>query len=326
MRITDNGVTQTYMKNLQRNISNLSSSNLKLTSGRKYVHVSEDTGSAARAFAVRDQLTKNQEYISTVENAVGELDTADDNVMTVSSILKEVYSKVTTALGGSKEQEDLDAIAKELDGLKNEILQTMNAKYGDKFLFSGSGNDQVPFSVDENGKLLFNGVEVDSAKDTTDFHENKEVYLDIGFGISANGGAFNSKSGIKISTSGIDVLGYGSDEDGKPKNIYSLISEIENQLKNGDKDGAGESMKRLKKSEEGLSSSIAEIGTRQNILDRTKDRLEAETINLKARQKSLEAVEIESEAIDNKSYEMAWMVTLQLGSSIIPPSIFDFMK
>ena len=31
-------------------------------------------------------------------------------------------------------------------------------------------------------------------------------------------------------------------------------------------------------------------------------------------------------SINNKAYEAAWMVTLQLGSSLIPPSIFDFMK
>ena len=43
-------------------------------------------------------------------------------------------------------------------------------------------------------------------------------------------------------------------------------------------------------------------------------------------QKNLEAVSVETEAVNNKSYETAWMVTLQLGSSIIPPSIFDFMK
>ena len=43
-------------------------------------------------------------------------------------------------------------------------------------------------------------------------------------------------------------------------------------------------------------------------------------------QKDLEAVKVETEAVNNKSAETAWMITLQLGSSIIPPSIFDFMK
>lgn len=326
MRITESALSQTYLKNLQRNMSDLASSNLKLSSGRNFNHVSEDTGSAARAFAVRDQISKNQEYVNTVENSIGELDTADDSIAVVSSILKTVYETVTKAKAGTKSQEDLDSYAEQLHGLNNEILQTMNSKYGDKFLFSGSSNGEQPFKVDESGKLLFNGVSVDDAVAGTDFHENKVVYLDIGFGMTSAPGGINGQTGIKISTSGVDALGYGRDEDGEPNNIYSLISQIETQLKAGDVEGAGNSMTHLKKSEENLSACIAELGTRQSILDRAKDRLDAETINLKSRQKDLEVVSLESESVNNKSYEMAWMVTLQLGSSIIPPSIFDFMR
>ena len=42
MRITENMMTAMYNRNLQRNVANLASSNLKLTSQRQYNHVSED--------------------------------------------------------------------------------------------------------------------------------------------------------------------------------------------------------------------------------------------------------------------------------------------
>lgn len=124
-------------------------------------------------------------------------------------------------------QENLNAIAEELHGLNEEILQTMNARYGDKYLFSGSGNEEAPFTVD-GGRLFFNGKAVDDYdKDDPDtyFDNNKEVYLDVGFGAYGSG-AVNAKTGVKISTSGVDVLGYGT-KDGQPNNIYSLISQIE---------------------------------------------------------------------------------------------------
>ena len=75
-----------------------------------------------------------------------------------------------------------------------------------------------------------------------------------------------------------------------------------------------------------ISIATAEIGTRETLLDRAQDRLEGGLVNLKERQKDLEAVDLAGESINNKAYEAAWMVTLQLGSSLIPPSIFDFMK
>ena len=120
-------------------------------------------------------------------------------------------------------------------------------------------------------------------------------------------------------------MGYGTDDQGIPNNIYSLIGKIESQLKDGDKSGAMDTLSQLKKKQSNISIATSEIGTREKLLDRTKDRLESGLVNLKETQKNLEAVSVETEAVNNKSYE-TWMVTLQLGSSIIPPSIFDFMK
>ena len=210
MRITENMMTAMYNRNLQRNVANLASSNLKLTSQRQYNHVSEDPAAAAKAFTVRDQIARSEEHINTVKNAVGELDTADSNIATINSILETVFEKATRA-GGASSQDSLDAIAEELGGLKEEILQTMNARYGDKFLFSGSANGEAPFTLDADGNLLFNGKAVDAYDPddpATHFNENKPVYLDIGFGTYASG-TNTAGTGIRISTSGVDVLGKG---------------------------------------------------------------------------------------------------------------------
>ena len=327
MRITEKMMTTNYNRNLQRNVSNLANSNLKLTSQRQYNHVSEDPASASKAFAVRTQIYAAEEHIRTVENAVGELETADSSITTVHSILDTIYEKATKA-GGTTDQASLDAIAEQLNGLKDEILQTMNGKYGEKYLFSGSGNDEPPFTVGTNGELLFNGKPVDDYdKNDPDtwFKENKPVYLDVGFGNYADG-LNNAKTGIRISTSGVDVLGYGKDANGRPNNLYSLIGKIEDQLKAGDKEGALDTLSHLKEKQSNASIATSEIGTREKLLERTQERLETGLVNLKKRQQSLEGVKLETEAVNNKAYEAAWMVTLQLGSSIIPPSIFDFMK
>lgn len=322
MRITENMLKTRYNSNLQENISNLAASNLRLASERKYNHVSEDTSSAARAFVIRDQIAKTDEHIRTIENASGELSSAEGNIMVVQSIATSAYETAISA-GGPKEQADLDTLAEQIKGYKNELLQTMNATYANKYLFSGSSNEP-PFSVGADGKLLFNGVAVDDVTDAADFKGNKDVYLDIGFGVNGQMGT-GAKTGIKISTSGVDVLGYGKTGD-RSNNVYNLIDQLEQQLRGGDTAGAAETAGLLKDKASSISNSITEIGTREKLLDRTKDRLEMNLINLKESQQNLEGVDLEKEATDNKSYEMAWMVTLQLGTSIIPPSIFDFMK
>ena len=314
MRITENMLKTRYNSNLQTNIQNLADSNLRLSSERKWNHVSEDTSAAARAFVIRDQITKADENIRTIENAAGELSSAESSIMVVQSIATSAY-EAAIGSGGPKEQKDLDIIAEDIKGMKNELLQTMNATYANKYLFSGSSNE-APFSVGADGRLLFNGKPVDDAADLSEFPGNKDVYLDIGFGINGQMGT-GAKTGIRISTSGAEVLGYGKSADGNPNNIYSLMDQLEQQLRNGDTAGAAKTGTLLKDKASSISNSITEIGTREKLLDRTKDRLEANLLNLKESQQSLEGVELEKEATDNKSYEMAWMVTLYRRLSLI---------
>ena len=94
MRITDNMLLANYNTNLQRNISNLAASNMRLASERSFNHVSEDTSAAARAFVIRDQLAKTEEHIRTIDNAAGELSSAEGNIMVIQSLsLIHIYGK-----------------------------------------------------------------------------------------------------------------------------------------------------------------------------------------------------------------------------------------
>jgi flagellin-like hook-associated protein FlgL len=71
---------------------------------------------------------------------------------------------------------------------------------------------------------------------------------------------------------------------------------------------------------------VADIGSRTKYISQIKERIDNEIFNLQEKQNNIESIDIEYEVINNKSFEMAWMVNLQLGSKIIPPSIFDFIR
>lgn len=324
MRITEKMMTTSYNRNLQNNLANLNNSSMKLQSRRQYSHVSEDPARATKAFAIRTQIARNEEHSAAVKTATGELNMASSNVMTISSILETVYERAARA-GGNIDQTAVNTIAEELSGLKGEILSLMNVEFGDKYLFGGTNVDEPPFTLDDTGALLYNGVAVDAydpADPDTHFPANDDVYLDVGYGSTGlNGG----KKGVKISTSGIDVLGYGKDANGLENNIYSIIDKIETQLRAGDRDGALETLDNLKAKQSNVAIATAEIGTRQNILERTASRLDTELLNLQEMQQNLEGVDMESEAVQNQSLKAAWLATLQLGTNLILPSIFDFM-
>jgi len=344
MRITQSNIIRNYISNLRNSITNLSKSNERLSSLSKYSRVSDNTSAIARAFTIREQLYKREQHIANLEEAESELYTAEDNLQIIIKLLTTVNERSMRGINGTLEEIDRKAIAQEIDNIKGQILQAINAKFGSRYLFANSNNSEAPFSSDSDGHLLYNGVKVsdmfkDPATGTLMYKNpaydptapdpgdqflpvphNKDIYIDIGLGLVVTQNKVDPKSALKLSTSGINVMGYGED------NLFDLLTSITDAFRNNDMSQLDEKLKKLEKAQNNVMVQITDIGSRSSYITQTKERIETEVFNLKTKQSSIESVDIEYEVINNKSYEMAWLINLQLGSQIIPPSIFDFMR
>lgn len=130
-------------------------------------------------------------------------------------------------------------------------------------------------------------------------------------------------------TSGIDVIGCGINaKDGFPNNIYEVMKEISSELKKDPKDTEKLSslLTAAKDRQNNLIMSLTNVGTKTTFVRYNVDRLKAEEATLQKVRSTIEDVNVEEESIYNKVYESNWLITLQLGTKIIPPSIFDFMR
>jgi len=350
MRITQQMMTRSYKNRMSKNFSNLAKSNDRMSSQMKYSRVSDNTADVSRAFEIREQLYRNEQYSTNIRNAEGELSSVESNLRTISGFISNIKDRLLQANTDTMPASERALIAKELQGLQENVLQISNAHYGEKYLFAGSGTGKAPFSKDAaTGKLMYNGYSVDDLvtnpstgkpaiydatkpvdEQYTDIDYNKDIYLDIGLGMVVNGDGVNAqidtKSAIKLSTSGLEAFGYGTNSDGMPNNIYSALDKMITDITNGNMREMDKDVAHLETLQDNLLMSITDVGTRCTFLDETANRMENDSIILKTAQNKLEGVDLAGESIDNKSYEMSWMVTLQLGSKIIPPSLFDFLR
>lgn len=178
-----------------------------------------------------------------------------------------------------------------------------------------------PVTVNDTDKrVTVGGITIFSDKAFTDAEEitvpvTKKPVVDPS-------SAFNPR------TSGIDVLGCGMNDDGYANNIYELMKQMASELRKDpvDKQELSDLLTAAKDRENNIIISLTNVGTKCEFVKYNKDRLTAEQATLQATRASIEDVNIEEESIYNKVYESNWLITLQLGTKIIPPSIFDFMK
>lgn len=338
MRITNNMLTRSYLRNMNNNMSNLAKSNQKMASQRKFTKTSEDVMSASRALRVREKLSTNDRNLETISEAKGRIAAIEDNMRDINGLLQTVNERTIQGMNGTMAQEEKDKIANEIKNIQNQIFQLSNSEYNGKYLFGAAGgptDGAPPFAMIPGGGISYNGADVSTLDRQPDgtytdngnaFPYNGENYIDIGLGFKVDAtGKLDINTALKSSVSGIDVFGSG-ETNGMPNNIFNLLGKITDDLQNSNLTELGRDLDQVKVVSDNLLNGIADMGNRSTFIEQAEARIENEKLNNQTIQNGLEAVPLQEEAINNKDFEMSWMVTLQLGSKILPTSIFDFLR
>ena len=172
IRATTGGVMRSYRSNLMNSFINMNANRNTVLSQRTFNSYAENPASAARAFRLRKSrmMVEGQHEICAdtmkkYETAVACLQSVDDVLCTKDGVYGEYMNtlKGTTLkmlndpTGDAREQ-----LNKVLDQMSQSIIQTMNQKYGDNFIFAGADGHNVPFEIRDN-KLYYRGIPVDAA-------------------------------------------------------------------------------------------------------------------------------------------------------------------
>ncbi len=115
-------------------------------------------------------------------------------------------------------------------------------------------------------------------------------------------------------------------EDYYSNNYIQVTLDAAAALRRGDIEYANACIDRIVNSSENLLVEIADLGNAEEYIEFNTNRYDTRELNLKDRQKTLEATELESEITLMKTYEAIYNACLQMSSSIIPNSIFNYIS
>ena len=336
MRVTHQMLSRNYIQRMNTNLTNLTKSNEKLSSQRKFNKGYENVSDAGKALRLRKLTVDNERYQTTIRDVKGRAEAAEDSIRTVNGLMIRSEELVVQGLNGTMSESDRDKIAVELEKMQEEILQVMNNTYSNSHLFSAAGSDgakKVPFTV-VGGQLTYNGTPVDDMEKVggaityngSEIKYNTPNYVDIGFGYKDKNGSVDPDTAFKDTYSGVECFGYGTNSSGVPMNAWSLLGDMVSSLRGGNLERLNDDLAAISGSMDFMLTSITEIGARGVLLDNTAARLESEYESLAEALNKVEGIDVAEEIIYNKNFEMSWMVTLQLGSKILPQTLFDFIR
>lgn len=334
MRITDSMVNRNYKSNVRKAQKNFNDSLMSATNYRKYQEGSENASNAAKAYKYRRDYTHNLNYQDSVKSAADELDTVETTLMSVYEYT--VQAKVETLDGistGIIDDEQRGIIADSIRSKLESIVNDLNTQFAGKYTLGGSGTNTQPFSVDDNGNLLYRGLNVNAQEGSDEYKKlqelaNEKVYVDIGLGIKVDeNGDIDDMSALNTAFPGISFLGFGVDADGNSLNIYQTMKELADALdaEPYDMDKTAQIADRLQTQSDQLLTSITKLGTKTKYLEYTQNRLENINVNLLEKINDTEYVDPYDAIMDFTEQHLIYNTALKAGATILQSSLFDFM-
>lgn len=163
-RITTNMMMNSYRYNLQNSTNKLADARDKVLTQRNFNSYAEDPAAATLAFRLRRNYCTTSNQLSSTKDTYGKFNTAWHNLQGIIKDLGNANSKVASIRGtNGTAGESRSALARLLRETGNSVIQAMNQKLGDHFVFAGNDALNAPFEWDETGEVLtYRGINVNA--------------------------------------------------------------------------------------------------------------------------------------------------------------------
>jgi len=305
-------ISSRFIYNLNNNLKRMDDIEMKMATGRKFFRPSDDPVAAARSLQVRRNLSKIVQYQSNSRDARAWLKETETAMNQIKDIIQNAQELNLQGANGSMSDSDRQAVAKAIENLQGQLVQVGNANLAGRYVLGGYNTTTPPFTVDENGKLLYNNMDLDDT--TLDFSgpSHEVIIYDLG-------------SPFTVSFPGSVIFGYGKDSNGLPENLYSILGDIKDILNSGSGD-IQPYIGKLQEKLEDILAHMVDVGERTKHLDFIDNRLEDEYLNYRTVQADVEGLDQEKAIIEFKMQEAVYRSALAIGARIIQPSLVDFLR
>ena len=295
-RITGQTQMREAQRNLQDNMAQLSRLQEQASTLKAINRPSDDPTAAASALAVRTEQAAVVQYSRNAGNGNDWLTTLDSTLSATTAIMNRVRDlTVQGANDGALSPTAKQALAVELDGLREDLLTQANTSYLGRTLFAGNSDAGVAFR-DEGGLMTFQG--------NSDSAVTRRISTDVAVRVDADGGA---------------VFGNGE------TSVFALIDKISATLRSGD-GSAGQYLGEIDTRMALITGEHAVIGARQNQMDRAQQSLLAQVGTLESRRSSIEDIDLGEVILDLKLQETSYQAALAVTARVLQPTLMDFLS
>ncbi|MGI6450267.1 MAG: flagellar hook-associated protein FlgL [Desulfitobacteriia bacterium] len=258
MRVTNNMLTQNFLKNLEQANNRMDLIQNRLTSGHAITSPSDDPVRIEIALRFKSNIASMEQWQTNAGEALAILETTEGILANMTAMLQRVRELTVQGANGANSLDDRKQIAQEIDQLTQQFQVLANSQVGTKYIFSGTLVDTPP--MPEMGQ--WNG-------------NSGEYKIEVGS---------NLKMGISIDGAKLfrDPLSFkGPDGAEKQVGFFENLLNLKTSLENGNQEGINEALGGIDAHLDNVLAARAELGAKTNRMYVVAEQLNSSIINLK---------------------------------------------
>lgn len=296
-RITNNMIISDFLSNYNKSQSKLNKYMNQLSTGEKFSRVSEEPIDAVKSMKLDTTLGFNKTYQENAESGISWLEVTDEALNEVVKTLRTIRTDAVEAATGTMTPEDREKVQQKVDQLREHLVEIANSKYANSYIFNGVKTKVKPYQ--DAASLNPADYEANGVISTG------KLEREVGTGTV-----------VDINVSGSEI-GFGQ--------MFADLNNFSEALANDDSTEIQNSLDNIDTHIENVLLARAQVGSRQNRLELGVDRLSAQEVTYTDILSKTADTDVAETIMQYKNEENVFRIALATGSSIIQPTLMDFL-
>ena len=264
----------------------------KVSTGRAILRPSDNPQDMSDILRLHADKIEAQQYERNLEFGRSRLEFTDTALESIQNMVERVRFLALSAIGSPT---TADPFSVEAEGLRDQILGTVNTSFQGRFIFGGSDGDTQPFQKDGAGVVTYNG-------------NSDVVKVQVG-----------RVSTLQTQIPGSELFGAGND-------VFQALTDLINAMKSGVKSDIDAKLKPLEAAWDGLSVSRSRVGSLINVAASISEEMSALSLARETSLVELESADLAETLTEFQSYQTVLQSTLAVGARISQLSLLDYLR
>lgn len=269
----------------------------QVSTGKRVNQPSDDPAAAAADVQNQAAQSETDQYLQSTTSLEGLLQTADSTLSSVVTSLNQAVSLGVQGANGTLTSSQLQSIAQQVEGIRNNVVQQANVSYQGTYIFSGTAAT-APFTVDssQTDGVRYNGT---SGVNNVQIADGRSIQSNV--------------PGNQI------FQGAGGD-------IMGSLQQLITALQSGSTTSIGTATTQVSSALNYLSQQRVFYGNAINELNSNQTFLQQEQVSLQTQENNLVGADVATAATNLTQAQTAQSAALAALAKVLPESLLNYLQ